>query len=189
MASSRSTLFTLRSGQSGLGIYTTRRDAAFGQSRPAQLLDLGFPIHYTGRLHDDFSLRLLYSVADEFLIPSRQDNLPNTGLEAHACGTPVVGFRTGGLVDIVDDRVTGVLAEPFNPKSLAAAIGWVLEDFQRRLQLGNAARQRAERLWDPARVAGLYAQVYRQVLNPAASPILASSIHSHIDIHSLHGIS
>jgi glycosyltransferase involved in cell wall biosynthesis len=125
---------------------------------------MGFPIHYTGRILDDLRLRLLYAAADVFVIPSRQDNLPNTGLEAHACGIPVVAFRTGGLVDIVADRVTGALAEPFVPASLAAAIRWVLVDPQRRRQLGAAARQRAVRIWDPARVAGLYADVYHQAL-------------------------
>ena len=149
----------------------------FGQSRPAQPPDLGFPIHISGPLHDDLSLRLLYAAADVFVIPSRQDNLPNTGLEAHACGTPVVAFRTGGLVDIVDHHVTGALAQPFDPLSLAAAIRWVLEDPQRRRQLGMAARQRAERLWDPARVAGLYAGVYghaveRGLQNRSGTPSL-----------------
>jgi glycosyltransferase involved in cell wall biosynthesis len=137
----------------------------FGQSRPAEPPDLGFPIHYSGHLHDDISLRLLYVAADVFVISSRQDNLPNTGLEAHACGTPVVAFATGGLVDIIDNQITGVLAKPFDPLSLAAAIRWVLEDPQRRWQLGQAARQRAERLWDPERVAGLYAEMYRQALD------------------------
>jgi glycosyltransferase involved in cell wall biosynthesis len=146
----------------------------FGQSRPAQLPDHGFPIHYSGHLHDDLSLRLLYAAADVFVIPSRQDNLPNTGLEAHACGTPVVAFATGGLVDIVEDRVTGALADPFAPASLAGAIRWLLEDPQRRRQLGAAARQRAERLWEPARVAGLYAEVYRQALEQAGQGLSAT---------------
>ncbi len=136
----------------------------FGQSRPAEPPDLGFPIHYSGHLHDDLSLRLLYAAADVFVIPSRQDNLPNTGLEAHACGTPVVAFATGGLVDIIDNQITGVLAKPFDPLSLAAAIRWVLEDPQRRWQLGQAARQRAERLWDPADLAGPYKNLYGQAL-------------------------
>lgn len=136
----------------------------FGQSRPSQPPDVGFPIHYIGRLKDDLSLRLLYSAADVFVIPSRQDNLPNTGLEAHACGTPVVGFSTGGLGEVVDDRVTGALAQPFDPSSLAAAIGMVLEDRQRLHALGVAARQRAERLWDPLRVARMYEEVYRELI-------------------------
>jgi len=135
----------------------------FGQLAPQAPPQLGFPVHYTGHLHDDLSLRALYSAADAFVLPSRQDNLPNTGLEAHACGTPVVAFNTGGLPDIVADRVTGALAEPFEPASLAAAIRWVLEEPNRRHQLSTAARSRAERLWAPARIAGLYADIYKRV--------------------------
>lgn len=139
----------------------------FGQPAPQSPPQLGFPIHYTGHLHDVLSLRALYSAADAFVLPSRQDNLPNTGLEAHACGTPVVAFNTGGIPDIVDDRVTGALADPFNPASLAEAIRWVLQDSQRLHQLGAAARSRAELLWNPACVAGQYAEVYRQALEPS----------------------
>ena len=135
----------------------------FGQSSPSLPPELSFPIHYSGHLHDDLRLHLLYAAADVFLLPSRQDNLPNTGLEAHACGTPVVAFRTGGLVDVVDDRVSGALAKPFDPVSLATSIRWVLEDTQRRRNLGVAARQRAERLWDPRRVAGQYLDLYEMI--------------------------
>jgi glycosyltransferase involved in cell wall biosynthesis len=136
----------------------------FGQLAPQSPPQLGFPVHYTGHLHDDLSLRAFYSAADAFVLPSRQDNLPNTGLEAHACGTPVVAFNTGGLQDIVADRVTGRLAEPFEPASLAAAIRWVLEDSSRVRQLGAAARARTERLWAPARVARLYGEVYGRAM-------------------------
>ena len=139
----------------------------YGQSPPADPLPLGFPVHYSGHINNDLHLRLLYAAADLFVIPSRQDNLPNTGLEAQACGSPVVAFRNGGLVDIVADRVTGALAEPFDPVSLAAAIRWVLEDPQRRRQLAAAARQRAERLWDPERIMRLYADIYHQALDRA----------------------
>jgi glycosyltransferase involved in cell wall biosynthesis len=134
----------------------------FGQGPPLHSPDLGFPIHYMGRFHDDISLRLLYAAADLFVIPSRQDNLPNTGIEAQACATPVVAFRTGGLTDIVEHCKTGYLADPFDSSSLAASIYSVLDDPQRRIRLGAAARQRAEKLWDPQRVAQLYAEVYKQ---------------------------
>ena len=118
----------------------------------------------TGDLHDDLSLRALYSAADLLVLPSRQDNLPNTGVEAHACGTPVVGFRTGGLPDIVDHQRTGYLAQPFDPHDLAAGISWVLADPCRRQALGHAARQRAVQLWNPARMAGLYREVYERAM-------------------------
>ena len=137
----------------------------FGQLAPQSPPQLGFPVHYIGHLHDDLSLRALYSAADVMVIPSRQDNLPNTGLEAHACGTPVVAFDTGGLPDIVANHITGALAEPFEPASLAAAIRWVVEDPHRRQQLGAASRSRAVQLWSPVRVAGLYAEVYQQALD------------------------
>ena len=80
----------------------------------------------------------------------------------------MVAFNTGGLPDIVDDRVTGVLADSFDQASLAAGIRWVLEDAQRPLQLGAAARTRAERLWNPKRVAGLYSEVYDQATKCAS---------------------
>jgi glycosyltransferase involved in cell wall biosynthesis len=142
----------------------------FGQSDPDPGFVPSLPIHYRGRISDELHLRLLYAAADVFVIPSRQDNLPNTGLEAHACGTPVVAFRTGGLTDIVDHGVTGALAEPFQPASLAQAIHWVLADRQRRRALGEAARRRALELWAPQRVASLYANLYREVLEHHPQP-------------------
>lgn len=136
----------------------------FGQLAPQSPPQPGFPVHYTGHLHDDISLRAFYSAADAMVVPSRQEAFGQTASEAHACGTPVVAFNTCGLTDIVGDRVTGALAEPFDPASLAAAIRWVLEDSHRCRELGAAARQRAERLWNPKRVAGMYAEVYGQAI-------------------------
>jgi glycosyltransferase involved in cell wall biosynthesis len=156
-------LCSLRDAPSGMPLAPLEL-VVFGQSRPLQPPDLGFPVHYRGHLHDDISLRLLYAAADVMVVPSRQEALGQTATEAQACGTPVVAFRAGGLEDVVLDRVTGALAEPFNPASLAAAITWVLEDRQRAVHLGIAARQRAEQLWHPARIAALYAQVYEQAL-------------------------
>jgi len=137
----------------------------FGQREPQSPPQLGYPVHYTGHLHDDLSLRALYSAADVMVVPSRLEAFGQTASEAHACGTPVVAFNTSGLRDIVSDLVTGALAEPFEPASLAAAIRWVLEDPQRHRSLRHAARQRAEELWNPARVAALYAVVYQQVMD------------------------
>jgi len=137
----------------------------FGQEQPEEPPRVDFPIHYFGAVDDELRLRLIYSSADVFVMPSRLDNLPNTGLEAHACGTPIVAFRTSGLPDIVDDNVTGILADAFDPVSLANAIKVILSDCQRQHQMARASRSRAERLWHPARIASLHADLYRNVLS------------------------
>ncbi|MDB9541457.1 glycosyltransferase family 4 protein [Anabaenopsis tanganyikae CS-531] len=136
----------------------------FGQLAPKEPIDLGFPIHYMGRLHDELSLRILYSAADVMIIPSRQDNLPNTGLEAHACGTPVIAFNTCGLPDIVEHLKTGYLAKAFDTTDLAHGIQWLLSDFSRLMTLGLAARQRAVDKWSVKVVADAYQNVYNSVL-------------------------
>lgn len=132
----------------------------FGQLRPKDPPDLRFPVHYTGHLHDDLSLRVLYSAADALVVPSRVDNLPNTGVEAMACGTPVVAFDVCGLPDIVVHGQTGYLARPFDSEDLALGILWVLGDAERGAALGRAARARAEREFSYERVAAMYTEVY-----------------------------
>jgi len=133
----------------------------FGQRAPQSQPSLGFPIHYTGHLHDDISLRALYSAADAMVVPSRQDNLPNTAVEAHACGTPVVAFNTGGLPDIVEHQCTGYLAKAFETEDLAQGIAWVLAQ-RASGQLGQQARERAVARFSEGVVAQGYGVVYEQ---------------------------
>lgn len=86
----------------------------------------GLQVVNFGALGDE-KLREVYTAADLMVVPSRQDNLPQTAMEAVCSGTPVVGFRIGGLEDIVADGVTGRLVEPFSTDALAEAMAWVLE--------------------------------------------------------------
>jgi len=138
--------------------------AVFGQGEPKQPMNLGFPVHYMGRLQDPLSLRILYSAADAMVIPSRQDNLPNTGLEAHACGTPVIAFKVGGLPDIVDHFKTGYLATPFDTEDLARGVQWVLGDGNLRKALSKSACERALKLWSPQVISNLYYRLYETLL-------------------------
>ncbi|TFZ04208.1 glycosyltransferase family 4 protein [Ramlibacter rhizophilus] len=133
-----------------------------GQSAPERSKG-GMAVHYIGHLHDDISLRLLYSAVDVVVIPSRSENLPNAGLEAHSCGTPVVAFATGGLPDVVDHLVTGYLAHPFDAEELGHGIQWVLEHPDRR-QLRDAARLRAVSLWSNQAVGKRYVDLYQSIL-------------------------
>jgi glycosyltransferase involved in cell wall biosynthesis len=99
-----------------------------GELAPQNPPDLGVPIHYTGHLHDDLSLRAFYSAADTVVVPSRQENLPNMAIEAQACGVPVVAFSIGGIPDIVEHGITGYLASPLHVPDLAKGIRYVLRE-------------------------------------------------------------
>ena len=132
----------------------------FGQLQPKTPPDVGFPIHYTGHLHDDLSLRALYSAADALVIPSRQDNLPNTGVESLACGTPVVAFDVCGLPDIVEHQKTGYLATPFDTEDLARGIQWVIADRSFQQKLRQQSRAYAVNHFSNASVASKYKAVY-----------------------------
>jgi glycosyltransferase involved in cell wall biosynthesis len=136
----------------------------FGERRPREAPVLPFPIHYMGSLHDDVSLRTLYCAADAMAVPSRQDNLPQTAIEAQACGTPVVAFDTGGLSDAVTHHRTGWLARAFETEDLARGISWVMADESRRADLGRSARAQAEQRYAMPVVARAYREVYASVL-------------------------
>lgn len=131
----------------------------FGQLRPKDPPDLGFPIHYTGHLHDDLTLRTLYSAADVMVVPSRQESFGQTASEAHACGTPVVAFDTCGLPDIVSHHETGYLAKPFDAEDLARGIVWVLENGE-TVRLRKQARAVAIERFSYPTVAAQYQSTY-----------------------------
>lgn len=98
-------------------------------------------IHAVGHVSDSRMMSLLYSAADVFVIPSREDNLPNTVLEAMSCGTPVVGFSIGGIPDMVIDGETGLLADPENSIDLSNKIEKLLSEPSLRNEMSLKARK------------------------------------------------
>lgn len=136
----------------------------FGQQAPQQPEDLGFPVHYMGHVHDDVSLRLLYSAADVMVVPSRQEAFGQTASEALACGTPVAAFDATGLKDVIEHRQSGYLAQPFVAEDLATGITWLFEDLKQSDQLNIAARQRAVNCFSYPVVAKQYEAIYRQAI-------------------------
>jgi glycosyltransferase involved in cell wall biosynthesis len=136
----------------------------FGQKQPLHAEDWSMPVHWLGSVKDDHVMALIYSAADVMLVSSRQDNLPNTAVEAHACGTPVVAFDIGGLPDIVTHQTTGWLAPAFDTVDYAQGIMWVLQDADRHAKLALAARQSAVDRFSPDVIVSQYLSVYEQAL-------------------------
>jgi glycosyltransferase involved in cell wall biosynthesis len=141
----------------------------FGQHTPEQADDLGFPVHYMGHVHDDVSLRLLYSAADVMVVPSRQEAFGQTASEALACGTPVAAFNATGLIDVLEHRVSGYLAKPFEAEDLAIGIEWLFSELAKSTQLNIAARKRAVDCFSYPVVAKQYEAIYRQAISDHAN--------------------
>ena len=136
----------------------------FGDSNPFEKSKSFLKYQFLGPQYDDISLRLIYSAADLFVISSRQDNLPNIGIESHSCGTPVVAFNTGGLEDIVDNGITGLLAEPFDINSLSNLIYKILTEKDLRLEMIKNARERALSKWSMEVISELYFSLYKEII-------------------------
>jgi len=142
----------------------------FGSDTAEGLPDLGMPVKNLGRIDDDQALAALYAAADVFVVPSLQETFCQTATEALACGTPVVAFAATGLLDLVEHRNTGYLAEPYAVEDLAAGLVWVLEDDERRAELSTCARQKAVAEFGLARMAERYAALYRGLLENRNNP-------------------
>ena len=136
---------------------------------PANSLNFGMKVHYMGHLHDEISQVLLYSAADVLVAPSMQENLSNTVMESLACGTPVVAFDIGGMPDMIDHQQSGYLAVPFDSIDLAKGIMWVIENEERRLILGQNARQAVLDRYTLVNVAGRYLRLYQSLLNESST--------------------
>jgi glycosyltransferase involved in cell wall biosynthesis len=141
----------------------------FGSSQPQESIDLGFKTHYLGRFHDDVSLSLVYAAADVFVAPSVEDNLPNTVMEALACGTPCVAFNIGGMPDMIEHQRNGYLAEPYRVEDLAQGIVWVVEHQERHQGLCQYARHKVEREFTLEIQANQYLDLYTDILSQRGS--------------------
>jgi len=84
------------------------------------------------------------AAASIVVMPSRQEGLGLVALEAMAHGVPVVVSRTGGLADVVEHDVSGLLVPPEDAGALGVAIGRLLRDEPLRARMGQAARERVE---------------------------------------------
>jgi glycosyltransferase involved in cell wall biosynthesis len=115
-----------------------------------------------GTIDDERLMAKIYASADLFVIPSLQDNLPNTVLESLMCGTPVIGFNTGGIKDMIEDGKNGVLCDSETSNSLKVAIEAFLKN---KIQLSRGEiRKSAVDKYSLEKQAKAYAKLYDKLL-------------------------
>jgi glycosyltransferase involved in cell wall biosynthesis len=105
----------------------------------------------------------LLSRASALVAPFMDEGLGLVAAEAQLCETPPVAFASGGLTDVIENDVTGVLVAPGDVAGLAAALERIVVDPDLRLRLGRAGRIAALARFSPDAVATRYAQIYREV--------------------------
>jgi glycosyltransferase involved in cell wall biosynthesis len=121
-------------------------------------------VQFTGRV-DNSAMGALYQSADVMINPSLVDNMPNSVLEALACGVPVVSTNVGGVPFMVEDGKTALLVPPAAPEAMAAALLRVLGEPALALALREAGLQYVQQYaWSGVRPRLL--QVYRDLLVP-----------------------
>jgi glycosyltransferase involved in cell wall biosynthesis len=119
---------------------------------------------HLGHLKDDLSLTIAYAAADVMVVPSRHEAFGQTALEALACGTPVVCFRTTGLVDIVDHQENGYLAEPYDVEDLGRGLLWAIQPHL-LTELQHKARLKVEKAFPLDLCASKHMALYRRLFD------------------------
>lgn len=116
-----------------------------------------------GYVNDERRIASLYSAADVFVLPSLSENLPNTIMEAMACGVPCVGFNVGGIPEMIDHCVNGYVAQYRSAEDLAQGISWVLNEADPQ-QLRQNAVSKVHTSYSQQKVAMQYIETYNQAL-------------------------
>lgn len=127
-----------------------------------QITELGLADHVSllGWVSGDDKQREL-AQADIFVLPSYNEGLPMSVLEAMAWGLPVITTRVGGIPELVDHESTGVLVDPGDIDALADALVRLAGDPVLRAAIGAAARERVESAHAPEVVLGKLDELYR----------------------------
>ena len=99
-----------------------------------------------------------------------QDACPTVLLEAMAVGRPVVAAASGGIVDLVDDGVTGLLVPPGDPAALATALSTILDDPRRASAMGRAGLERV-RPFTASAVVGRLEELYDDLVAGRPLPV------------------
>ena len=118
-----------------------------------------FRTHALGYVNDEQRIVAVYNAADVFVLPSLSENLPNTIMEAMACGVPSVAFRVGGIPEEIDHRQNGYVANYQDSDDLAQGIWWTLFEADHE-SLRKACLQKVSHCYSQQSVANRYFELY-----------------------------
>lgn len=122
-----------------------------------------FDLYAVDYLSDENDIMQLYNSASLYVTTSLQDNLPNTIVEAMACGTPCVGFEVGGIPEMIDHQKNGYVAKYKDAADFAKGIQWCLNN-QNYASLCEKAHEKAITTYSEDRIARRYTEIYNLMM-------------------------
>ncbi len=128
-------------------------------------------IDYKGSIDSETEMRDIYNEADIFLLPSREDNLPNTMIESLCCGTPVVGFAIGGLPETITNGFNGFLSDELSVEGIKRALLTCVKAVSSfdRVSIAHVAQAK----YSSAKQAAAYSEVYAHYYEEQPAETLA----------------
>lgn len=127
--------------------------------------DMRLPMHQLGYIEDQALLSSLYSGCDMSIIPSLEEAFGQICLESMASGTPVIGFNTGAMIDMINPYKTGLIAELKNKEDLASKIEYMITHPKERQEMGENSRKLIEQEYTLQTQAKRYFKLYEMMLS------------------------
>lgn len=125
------------------------------------ITEIGMKIHSFGKVTDEITLPIFYSAVDIFVTSSLADNAPQVVVEAQSCGCPVIGFRVGGIPDMMLPSQIENLVQPKNARALADKIMMVLGE-ERTIDERDNMHLEIEKVFGPSSVITKHKQLWEQ---------------------------
>ena len=122
-----------------------------------------FPIYSLGYVNNEKELVDIYNAVDLYVTPSLQDNLPNTIMEAMACGVPCVGFNIGGIPEMIDHLHNGYVADYKSAEDFANGILWTLDEGEYQ-SLSEEAHRKVSSSYSESAIARKYIHIYNKII-------------------------
>lgn len=123
---------------------------------------LPFEVYSLNYISNEKEVVNIYNAVDIYVTPSLEENLPNTIMEAMACGTPCVGFQVGGIPEMIDHLHNGYVAEHKSADDLANGIYWILNEGE-YADLSEAARRKVLSSYSESTIAKKYIDIYNKI--------------------------